>query len=493
MGTHTAERTHTAEGLGDIIAASGRDELGFWNDVIDTMSEALVIVSPDRQILYGNQKSQAILQGPLHLSQGKPCLEAIDCPQCKCMCRLFEQGRVDNVEVTINTPEPRIYRKNGRLLRNHRGDVIAGIETFADITPEVRERTERERSQSALRRERERADALLEDLRRVGRPSRDVSDSAEQIEREFGFLGMISRSASMQQMFRLIESVADSEASVLIEGDSGTGKELVARAIHALGPHPDEPYFAVNCATFTGGLLLSELFGHERGSFTGAFRTQRGKLELAEGGTLLLDEVSEIPIEHQALLLRVLECRRFERLGGTESIPLRARIISATNRPLIDAIGDRTFRRDLYFRLNVVPVRIPRLRERAEDIELLLRYFLLRQSPQRPIRISPSAMTLLTAYPWPGNVRELRNLVEYFSFICDEEVRPEHLPRHFLGLQDAPAPASVASLSGIAEERERILDALARTHYKRAKAAALLGVERTTLWRRMKKLGIEIG
>ena len=482
--------------LNEVIAASGRDELGFWNDVIDSMSEALIIVSPDRRVLFGNEKAQSLLQAPLDLVQGQSCLEAIDCPNCRCQCRLFEQGRIDNVEVTINTPTPRVFRKNGRLLSNQAGQVIGGIETFADITTEVRERLERERRASQLARERKRSQALLQDLKRIARPNDALGASAEDIEEAFGFCGMISRSSVMQSMFRLIESVADSEASVLIEGESGTGKELVARAIHQLGPAPKQPYYAVNCATFTGSLLLSELFGHERGSFTGAFRTQRGKLELAEGGTLLLDEVSEIPIEHQALLLRVLECRFFERVGGTVPIPLRARVISATNRPLIEAIGDGSFRRDLYFRLNVVPIRVPPLRERIDDIGLLLQYFLMKHTGGRspPISISPRVLDALMAYPWPGNVRELRNLVEYFTFVCEGEARTEHLPQHFLHGAEAVPPASDVgrrtSPSPVLDERARIVDALERAHFKKARAAALLGIERTTLWRKMKKLGI---
>ena len=481
--------------LNELITDSGRDELGFWNDVIDTMSEALIIVSPDRRILFGNEKALTILQAPLEEVRGRSCLEAIDCPNCKCACRLFEQGQVNNVEVTINTPAPRTYRKSGRLLRDRSGRIIGGIETFADISSEIRERAERARRESQLARERKRSLALLHDLQRVVRPNQPVEGSAQEIEKAFGFCGMVSRSPLMQTMFRLIESVADSDASVLVEGESGTGKELVARAIHQLGPAPHLPYFAVNCATFTGSLLLSELFGHERGSFTGAFRTRRGKLELAEGGTLLLDEVSEIPIEHQALLLRVLECRAFERVGGTETIPLRARVISAANRSLIDAINERTFRRDLYFRLNVVPVRVPPLRERADDIALLLHYFMLKHSGHRdhPIGVSPRVLDLLMAYPWPGNVRELKNLVEYFSFVCDDEARPEHLPRHFFGPSgDAPAPPPSSDARHYDDdERTRIVDALRRAHFKKSKAAALLGIERTTLWRRIKKLGLE--
>ena len=323
-----AQRTPNAN-----APAQPDDALGFWNTVIDTMSEALIIISPDRRIVYGNRKTEDLLPVPGTPIQGQSCLDAFDCPQCRCQCRLFETGRIDNTEVVIHIPEPRVFRKNGRLLKDANGRVLGGIETFADVTEEYRQRSERQRRDAELAHERRRSEALLEDLRRVTGATPPEATTAERIESNFGFRGMISQDAEMKKLFRLIENVARTDASVLIEGESGTGKELVARAIHALGPAATEPYYAVNCATFTGSLLLSELFGHERGSFTGAYRTQRGKLEQAKRGTLLLDEVSEIPIEHQALLLRVLECRRFERLGGTTPIPLHARVLSATNQP----------------------------------------------------------------------------------------------------------------------------------------------------------------
>jgi transcriptional regulator with GAF, ATPase, and Fis domain len=289
-----------------------------------------------------------------------------------------------------------------------------------------------------------------EELMGLVRPA-STRRGVEDLEREFGFQGMISRSPRMRELFQLLQSVAESDASVLIQGESGAGKELVARAIHDLSPRAQNPFFAVNCATFTGSLLLSELFGHERGAFTGAFKTQRGKLELADSGTLLLDEVSEIPIQHQALLLRVLENRRFERLGGAESQPFSARVVAAANRSLDEAVRSGAFRSDLFFRLSVVPVRVPPLRERPEDVELLLRYFLLRagRSGRRCARhTAPAVVDALTAYPWPGNVRELKNLVEYFCFLNKDEIRIEDLPEHFVrsdvptpGLPREPAPS----------------------------------------------------
>ena len=566
------------------------------------MSEGLVLVSPDRKLVYGNARARALLSVPLESALGRPCTDILDCPQCECRCRLFETGTIDNVEVTLYTPEPRIFRKNGKILRDTEGNIIGGVETFADVTNEVRERDELQRRDELLLSERRCRDALVENLsegvvtldahlnvsdfseqmvaltgftaaqaagrplfdllrldapedrdpkalagrtldleitrrdgaaRRVAvtflplrfgseelmglvRPAVEARPEAEDIEREYGFRGMISRSPKMRELFQLLRSVADSDASVLIQGESGAGKELVARAIHDLSPRQQSPFFAVNCATFTGSLLLSELFGHERGAFTGAYRTQRGKLELAEGGTLLLDEVSEIPIQHQALLLRVLENRRFERLGGAESLPFSARVVAAANRSLDDAVRDGGFRSDLFFRLSVVPVRLPPLRDRPEDIELLLRYFTLkgaRGGRLPPRGIAPAAVEALEAYPWPGNIRELKNLVEYFCFLGADEVALSDLPPHFVkrGIASSPrasVPAAVEAVdaawtaptpaagaapeapSGAPDERARILEALEACRFQKAKAAERLGIDRTTLWRKMKKYGI---
>ncbi len=575
-----------------LLDTSGLSEAGFWRHVHDTMGEAMIIVSPDRRVLYANHRAQDLLTLPLDQAAGQPCLEAMECPQCECMCRLFETGQVNNVEVTLFTPERRIFRKNGRLLKDADGEIIGGVETFTDITQEYEARAARQRRNELLFTEpsetgedgvlsvnhrlevqdfsaqmseftgysqaEARGRNLLELLKlsKLGalRPPLAAGDevvqalagqqlhvqaqhkrghtvdlqlnflslkfgseallglarlqprrpaSADELEREFGFAGMLSRSPVMQDLFRLLENVADTDANVLIQGESGAGKELVAKAVHTLSSRRALPFFAVNCATFTGSLLLSELFGHERGAFTGAYKTQRGKLEMADGGTLLLDEVSEIPIQHQALLLRVLESRRFERLGGTESLPFSARVLAATNRPLSEAVDDGSFRTDLFFRLNVVPVRVPPLRERPEDVALLLRYFSLRiHKPGRPSpeEISRKVLDVLEAYPWPGNVRELKNLVEYFCFVCEDKVTLSHLPSQFLKRGERASSVSVPALPATSaappapaqpsQERQRIIDALEQTEHKRAAAARMLGMDRTTLWRKMKKLGL---
>ncbi len=320
------------------------------------------------------------------------------------------------------------------------------------------------------------------------------------------FSGLIARSASMLRIFRLVEHLAESDATVLVSGESGTGKELLARAIHVHSPRRSAPFVAVNCGALPGELLESELFGHVRGAFTGAVRDREGRFELASDGTLFLDEVGDIPLHLQVKLLRVLQERTFERVG--ESAPLRseARVIAATNRDLKRAVGEGTFRDDLYYRLRVVPIEVPPLRRRREDIEPLARHLLDRvgRRHDRALRFAPEALRALLRYPWPGNVRELENALEYAVAVCrGQTVHVQDLPGE---LQEA-APAAAAPAAeprrpaaaglGVTEpaappdaERGRLLEALEAHRWRRAETAAALGVSRTTLWRKMREHGL---
>ena len=314
-------------------------------------------------------------------------------------------------------------------------------------------------------------------------------------EEAFSFQGIVSRSPRMLKVFRLIEKVAESDVTILIEGESGTGKELIARAVHRLSLRRDEPFFAVQPARrFAETFLLSELFGHEKGAFTGATTDKPGKLETAGNGTLLLDEVSEIPLEHQSLLLRVLEQREFERVGGNRKLGFGARVIAATNVRLADRVADGRFREDLQYRLRVIPIELPPLRERPEDIELLARYFLQRliqQTDGASKRLAPEVIEALKANPWPGNVRELRNIVDYLYFIGGDEIRLADLPADVRpAIEDGRPMTGAVQAPELADERARIADALARARYRKSEAARLLGMDRTTLWRKLKKYGI---
>ena len=313
------------------------------------------------------------------------------------------------------------------------------------------------------------------------------------------FHGMWTRDPRMKETFRIIEKVAAEDVTVLIRGETGSGKELVAHAIHALSPRKDGPFRALNCAALPANLLESELFGHVRGAFTGAVRDTPGHVQLADGGTLFLDEVAELPLELQAKLLRVLETRSVLPVGGREPVPVDVRFVSATHRALRAEVAAGRFRADLMFRLRVIPVRVPPLRERPVDVLLIAGKLIEEMNAhgrRRVEGISATAEAALERHEWLGNVRELRNALAYAFAIGDGPViELGDLPPEIA----APGPATAevvvvgeeAPLSDEAPEARRIRDALTRTGGNRDRAAKLLGWSRVTLWRRMRALGLE--
>jgi len=305
--------------------------------------------------------------------------------------------------------------------------------------------------------------------------------------------GMVGRAPAIRQLQEMVHRVGNSHATVLIEGESGTGKELVARAIHTFSPRAHGPFVAVNCAALSEGLLESELFGHERGAFTGAHRTRRGRFELADGGTLLLDEVGEMDTALQAKLLRALEEMEVVRVGGSETISVDVRVVAATNRSLRDRVQEGTFREDLFYRLNVVRIQVPPLRERHGDIPLLVDALLdelaaLHGVP-RP-SVDEAALRHISAARWRGNVRELRNFVERMLLTVGEPtIRREHLPADLETMEEALSPP--LTMRPIAEvERELIRNTLRDLGGNREKAAGVLGISTRTLYRRIKELGL---
>jgi DNA-binding NtrC family response regulator len=314
------------------------------------------------------------------------------------------------------------------------------------------------------------------------------------------FPGLIGRSPAMEKVFRLIENLEHSEATVLLTGESGAGKELVARAVHAHSPRRNGPFVAVNCGALPGDLLESELFGHVRGAFTGAVRERAGRFEVAAGGTLFLDEVADLPLPLQVKLLRVLQERTFERVGESQSRRTDARIVAATNVDLRRAVQEGRFREDLFYRLRVVPIEIPPLRARREDIEPLATYLLARVAARqgRALRFSPEALRQLLDYAWPGNVRELENALEYAVAVCTgQTVLPEDLPAELQPPVEGPAaggraepPRDAASPAGAYLEGARLLRALESHRWRRADTARSLGISRATLWRRMREAGL---
>jgi two-component system NtrC family response regulator len=322
-----------------------------------------------------------------------------------------------------------------------------------------------------------------------------------------GFSGMVGKNPRMLQVYELIEKVAPTPASVLISGESGTGKELVAKAIHMNSPREAQAFITVNCAALAETLLESELFGHEKGAFTGAVAMRKGRFELADGGTIFLDEVGEIPLALQAKLLRVLQERSFERVGGTKTLTVDVRIISASNRDLKEEVMQGRFREDLYYRLNVIHVTLPALRERMDDMPLLVDFFIDRfaRKLQRPgLSITREALRLLMTLPWEGNVRELENTIERAAILCDNncidagDVQPEsvNMESHTAwsqGLdlhQIIPESASLNDVLYAVEER-MLVEALEETGFVQARAADRLGITKSLLQYKMKKYGIK--
>jgi DNA-binding NtrC family response regulator len=341
----------------------------------------------------------------------------------------------------------------------------------------------------------------LVDLERLERENKSLK---QELSARHGFAGIVGQSAPMGEVFDQIRMAADSMATVLIEGESGTGKELVARALHFQSRRSEGPFVAVSCATLAENLLESELFGHERGAFTGAVGARAGRAEQADGGTLFLDDADDIPLSAQVKLLRLLQERTVERLGSNRSRKVDVRVVVATKIDLRQAVADGTFREDLYYRVSVLPIRLPRLRDRRGDIPLLMEHFLQRfaeRDGRAPLSVEPDALRQLERYTWPGNVRELENVMERLSLTCAQgSCGCDNLPRELTELSDEeslrclaaePPPEGLDLLDELARlEAHYIRWALERTQGNKSKAARLLRLSRTTLADHMTKLGV---
>ena len=328
--------------------------------------------------------------------------------------------------------------------------------------------------------------------------SEELSLLREKFQSSFGLENIIGKSAKMQELFKLIPRVANSNSAVLINGESGTGKELVATALHNLSPRKNKNFVTINCATFPEGLLESEMFGHMKGSFTGAVSSKSGLFEIADGGTFFLDEIGEMPLSIQSKLLRVLENGTFRRVGGTADIKVDVRIISATNINILEAVTAGSFREDLFYRLNVVPITVPPLRERTSDIPLLVDHFMFRFSKD-PRKLSPEAMELFINYPWKGNVRELEHIVERVVLLSDKEViTPEDLPAEILQISGRlgclPDFGDDAfDLEKLLEriEKDYLVKALEKTNGVKTEAARILNLSFRSFRHRLSKYGIK--
>ena len=328
-------------------------------------------------------------------------------------------------------------------------------------------------------------------VNRVTRHEEEIRELRERIEPTAEFCGLVGKDPRMQVIYKLIEDVAPTDASVLIQGESGTGKELVARAIHQLSERRNRPFVVINCSAFPATLLESELFGHEKGAFTGALRRKPGRFEQADGGTVFLDEIGEIPASAQINLLRVLQSRKFERLGGEETLGVNVRILAATNKNLLDEVKTGSFREDLFYRLNVIPVELPPLRLRRNDIPLLAGHFLKSYAGKQGKSIdefSSEAMRALLNYRWPGNVRELENTIEHAIVVSkDKGIAVSDLPVVVLEFDAKKQGAGTTIAMG---EELLLREALEECGWNKTEAAARLGISRSTLYEKLKKYKI---
>ncbi|MBM4289133.1 MAG: PAS domain-containing protein [Deltaproteobacteria bacterium] len=439
--------------------------------VIDTMMEGLVVVDMTGTILSVNQAMENLTGYSRQELVGRSCavIRSDSCfdPQLTekgKYCALFQCGQLKRAKCALVKKDGSLLHvlKNAALLRDEQGNVVGGVETFVDISEVVAQ----ERVIFRLRRE---------------------------LTREDSFQGILGKSPAMQQLFTLVSSAAQSEAPVVIYGESGTGKELVAAAIHKLSPRSNGPFIKVNSAALNESLLESELFGHVKGAFTGADRTRIGRFEAANGGDIFLDEIGDMPLATQAKLLRVLQEKVIEKVGDLRSIPVEVRVISATNKNLGTLMADGRFREDLYYRIGVIPIHLPPLRQRPEDIPLLVETFIerARLKTKKLIQgISKAALDFLLHYQWPGNIRELINVIDYTFVVCPEGIiLPEHLPvsitqKPLAGPNTAPPRPKTGER---AIPKEAVLQAMHTAQGKKSEAARLLGISRVTLWKYLKE------
>ncbi len=437
-----------------------------FSTLAELMPDAGVFaVDENRRIIYWSPGAEKLLGFKAEEVLGDYCLKSSRCEQCMKGCGISEHGEIGGIPIEMFRADGSTIRvrKWGRSFKDPQGRFQGGIEI------------------------------LLPDLENPVKPAADPG--------AIHFHGLITRDRRMHEALAIVRNVAPTDVPVLVRGESGSGKELIARAIHEESHRRDKPFLAINCAALTPSLLESELFGHEKGAFTGAVREHKGLFERADGGTLFLDEVAELPAELQAKLLRVLQEQTFYRVGGTNPISVNVRIVSATHRSLRKMVDEGTFRADLMYRLRVVPIYLPPLRERREDVPLLIHHFVdefNQRGGRRIERIAPEAMRMLLDYGWPGNIRELKNVLEYvFAVGRGSELKAADLPPEFHAPPAQPAASSAGTAlapgklaTSIRDEASAIREALSTAGGNVGQAAELLGMSRPTFWRKRKKYGI---
>ncbi|MBW1935368.1 MAG: sigma 54-interacting transcriptional regulator [Deltaproteobacteria bacterium] len=425
-----------------------------------SISDGVFTVDRHWRITCFNRAAEEITGIPRSEALGRRCYEVLRSNICKDACALqytIETGRrvVDlKVHITDKSGGDVPVSVSTALFRNTRGELIGGVETFRDL--------------------------------------RQVEHLRKEIKKAYSFHDIVSKSDKIKQILDILPTIADSESSVLIVGESGTGKELFARAIHNLSKRSEKPFIPINCGGFPETLIESELFGYEAGAFTGATKSKPGRFALAEGGTLFLDEIGDLPLSLQAKLLRVLQEKTYEPLGGVRSLKANVRILAATNRDLEAMVAERTFREDLFYRINVIKLEIPPLKERMEDVPLLIDHFIQQFSAlhdKEITGISPQALNVLMTYDYPGNVRELSNIIEHGCVLSQGSlIQLKDLPSWL-----HPVTENLKIPSTLQEaERQFIVAVLKKNKWNRLAAARELGIHKTTLFRKIKRLGIKL-
>jgi len=465
----------------------------YWKRIIDTMNDGLMLIGPEGNIIMVNQAFERLTDYTSEEIIGRHCT-VLECDACekviqndgKTRCALFERGQED-----IKSCRCLIRKKDGEWLPALKNASV--LKDDDDLPVGVVE--------------------TISDLSELHKLEEEVDRLTRRIDYGEGFHGMVGKSPAMQKVFSLLEKSARSDAPVVIYGESGTGKELAAQAIHALGTRRRAPFIQFNCAALNEALIESELFGHAKGSFTGAYRHHIGRFEAAHGGDIFLDEIGDVPSSVQVKLLRVLEARQIERVGDHSPIPVDVRLILATNRNLQALVSEKKFREDLFFRINVFPIYLPPLRARREDIPLLVSAFIetqYKKTGKSITGLSNTAMQLMMDYSWPGNVRELKSALDY-AFIVTEgrTIQPDDLPASIrVAAPEMETRLNQASAStfdrnpwqghapdaspDMPAEKADLIKALRETGGNQTRAAQLLGINRVTVWNRMRKYGINL-
>lgn len=434
--------------------------------ILESISDGVFTVDHDWCVTSFNRAAEEITGIPRDEAIGRRCCEVFRASMCETDCAM--RKTMDSGQQIVNK-SAYIVDANGRripisvstaLLRDAAGGIIGGVETFRDLS-------------------------LVEELRK-------------EIEQRYEIGDMVSRSSAMRKLFDVLPQVAASDSTVVIEGETGTGKELLARAIHSLSPRKDKPFVAVNCGALPDTLLESELFGYKAGAFTGADGDKLGRFAMAEGGTLFLDEIGDVSPALQVRLLRVLQERVYEPLGATKSVKSNVRVITASNKNLADQVKLGEFRQDLYYRINVVRLELPPLRSRKEDIPLLIEHFIQRfnRLQGRAVTgVTHDTLALLMAHDYPGNVRELENIIEHAFVLCQDTVVGSRCLPESVAARHSPTPSHprVSYDSAVqAAEAQAILETLERCGGNRNEAAKVLGMHKSTFFRKVRALGIAL-